>query len=401
MEVMLEPMFVGLHSTSVPHLEALILRGSASQRAGSSTESELLQLPGMTAFPRLRPLEIDGVPCELSPPGLLLNNVLSLNLVDVLNITTEELLGVLHNSPFLERLELGRSPTACPSETIVAPIHLPRLMALHLIFMPIPVSNFFLKTVHAPKCSELVIVSQFPESPDDVVKGCLFTSDTQHFNPVLQTLLTRGRHKDIEVTNFFPKMQFLLNFHDRDGDYNGLLDHGVVRLDFKFHSVQQIEQTVHWLAHCLGLDTPKISIRLFVGGFDEARWMDILDSRTTITHFAFYTLPHLYAIRPSPILTHMAQPTLSRWPLHEMEEFIFGVADDDELQDEAVLKMLRERYGPRDVNPGDSSGGPSNGTSYPNPLRRIRLAVDGRTSSYMLNEVRKILPEATASLFLE
>ncbi|KAG8902821.1 hypothetical protein FRC01_009462 [Tulasnella sp. 417] len=361
-------------------------------------------LPGMTAFPRLRRLEIDGFPCELSPPGLLLNNVRSLNLVDVLNITMEELLGVLHNSPFLERLELGRSPTACPSKTIVTPVHLPRLMALHLIYMPIQVSNFFLKTVHAPNCSELVIVSQFPESPDNVVKDSLFTSNTQHFIPVLQTLLTRGRHKDIEVTHFSPQeMAFLLNFHDRpgDGDYDGLLDHGVVRLDFKFHSVQQIEQTVHWLVHCLGLDMPKISIRLFVGGFDEARWMDILDSRTTITHFAFYTLPHPDAIRPSPILTHMAQPTLSRWPLHEMEEFIFGVAEDDKLQDEAALKMLQERYGSSDANPGDSSGGPSNGRSYPKPLRKIRLAVDGRTSSYMLDEVQKILPEAKASLFLE
>ncbi|KAG9049739.1 hypothetical protein FS837_009273 [Tulasnella sp. UAMH 9824] len=195
----------------------------------------------------------------------------------------ELLLDALRNSPSLERLELGRSPAECPSQTTVIPIHLPRLLALHLIFMPISVSNFLLTTIHAPNCSELLISSHFPKVLDDPVRDCLFTSSTNHFSPVIQTLLTRGRNKDIDITRSGTQtIEFLLNFHDEDCD--DLLDRGLLRL--------------------------------------------------------------------SSVALSSASRTDS-----EMVDFIYGVVEEDKLQNEAALKMLRDRYRSNGSDSEDSSGG--------------------------------------------
>ncbi|KAG8952543.1 hypothetical protein FRC00_006737, partial [Tulasnella sp. 408] len=115
------------------------------------------------------------------------------------------------------------------------------------------------------------------------------------------------------------------------------------------------------------------------------------------THFAFRILDDPDAIKPNPILVHMARPTLSRWPLPEMVDFIYGIAEEDKLQDEAALKMLRDRYGSSGVNSGEGSGGSSNETLHPKPLRRVRIAVEEGESSDMLGEVEKILPAANAA----
>ncbi|KAG9049740.1 hypothetical protein FS837_009274 [Tulasnella sp. UAMH 9824] len=395
---LIKPLFAGLRSTAVPHLKVLTLKGSASQRKGYEPGASLLQLPAMTAFPKLHRLEIDGLPCELYPPGLLLNHVLSLSLIDVINVSMEQLLDVLQNSSFLEHLKLGRSPAECPSQTTVTPIHLPHLIALHLIFMPISVSNFLLMTVHATNCSELLISSDFPKSPDGVVSDCLFTSSTEHFSPVMQALLTRGRHKDIEVTRSdAQRMEFLLKFHDDDCD--DPLDHGALRLQFRLHSVQQMEHTVRWLVHYLKPDTPKISIRLFMDRFEEVHLMDLFDSHTTVTHFALRVRDDSDAIRPNPILVHMSRPTISGWPLSEMVDFIYGVAGEDKLEDEAVLKMLQDRYGSSDLEPRDGSEGQSSEKIRTKFVRRVRIASEEGAGNSMLSAVEKILPGADTSLF--
>ncbi|KAG8892978.1 hypothetical protein FRC00_011258, partial [Tulasnella sp. 408] len=395
LDQLVKPLCVGLETSPVPYLEALTLKGSASHRNGCEVGTEILQLPAMTAMPGLHRLEITGISSKLCHPGLPPNRFLSLSLIDIINLTMEQLLDVLQNSPSLERLELGRSPTGRPSQPTVTPIHLPRLMALHLIFMPIPVSNFLLTTIHAPNCSELLISSDFPESLDDVVSDCLFTSNTEHFFPVMRTLLTRGRYKDIDISREdAQRMALLLKFHDDDCD--DPLDHGAFRLHFRLRSVQQVEHTVRWIVHYLEHDMPKISIRLFMDRFEEVHLMDLFDSHMTVTHFALRVRDDSDALRPNPILAHMARPILSRWPLPEMVDLVYGIAEEDKLQDEAAQKMLQDRYGSNGVNSGNSFGGPSSGILHPKPLRRVRIV---GTASSMLGEVKKILPGVDTSLF--
>ncbi|KAG8947191.1 hypothetical protein FRC04_010914 [Tulasnella sp. 424] len=267
----------------------------------------------MSAFPKLRRLETEGFPCKLSPQGLQLHKVLSLNLVDVVNVSAEQLLDVLRNSPYLESLELGRSPITCPVQPASTQIHLPYLTTLHLVFMPIPVSNFFLSTINAPNCSELSISSDFTELPDrDVVKSCLFTSSTNHFTPVLQTLLARGRRKNIDVIGMGAgQMEIFLQFHDQECDYTTFKTDTIIRLEFKLNSVQQIEETMHWLGNYFQRDAPKTPIRLFMDRFEDVQAMKLLDSSTTITHLGVGVPSNSEDTMPNPVLVHMAQPTQS------------------------------------------------------------------------------------------
>ncbi|KAG8947200.1 hypothetical protein FRC04_010923 [Tulasnella sp. 424] len=342
-------------------LSEFVDKGESSQRASGVAEANPPQLPDISAFPKLRRLEIDGIPCKISPRGLELHNFLSLNLMDVVNVSAEQLLDVLRNSPYLEGLELGRSPVACPAHTSTTPIHLPHLTTLHLIFMPIPTSNFFLSTIHAPNCSELSISSIFPKLPDDVVRDFLFTSSTNHFAPILRTLLARGRHKDIDITNERAgQMEFHLQFHDQDCDDP---THAIIRFQFTLNSVRQIEETVNWLGDHFQRDVPKISVRLFTDGFEDVQLMDILDFHMTITHLGLWVPSDLEATIPNPILAHMSQHTASGWPLPNLEVFVYEAPEDSESQDEAMLDMLRRRY-------LSSPEGPDNEQIRPRPIER-------------------------------
>ncbi|KAG8912019.1 hypothetical protein FRC01_005345 [Tulasnella sp. 417] len=384
-------LFVGLRTTPPRGLETLALKAEASQRQNIWVGSGLPQLSGVAVLAQLRRLEIDGIPCELAPPNLPLNSVRSLNLIDVINVEAEQLLEVLRGSPRLERLELGRSPLECPPQRVaLAPIHLPCLMALHLVFMPVQVSNFFLTTIHAPDCSELFISSHLPEVPDDVVKSCLFTSKTMHFSPVLQRLLTQGRYKDIDVLRLNDQnAEFHLQFHDEDFDYS--MDRGIIRLEFKLHSFLQLESTVQWLIGYLDHDMPKAPIRLFVDGVEEARLMDLIESHLAITHLAFRAYSGPGARQPNPILVHMAHSTSSRWPLPDLEVFSYGVVEGGDSHDEMMLDTLRQRY---DTCFNKSGNEPI----PPRPLRRLRIEPGGTESVHLLEAVRKILPKAEASL---
>ncbi|KAG8947199.1 hypothetical protein FRC04_010922 [Tulasnella sp. 424] len=360
-------LFVNLQSQPALRLESLILRGFSSQsRRVVAGDNPPGQLPETSAFPKLRRLEIEGIPCKLSSQGLQLRNVLSLNLVDVVNVSAEQLLDVLRNSPYLEGLELGRSPVTCPAHTALTPIHLPHLTTLHLMFMPIPVSNLVLSTIHAPNCSELFISSRFPELPDDVVSDFLFTSSTNHFTPVLRTLLHRGRKKDIDITNSGGgRMEFLLQFHDWDRGRPA--SRAIIRLDFKLNSARQIEETVHWLGDYLHRDLPEISVRLLMDGVEDVHILNLIDSYTTITHLGFRvpSSPRGPTMSNS-IFVHMAQPTQSRWPFPNLEVFFYGAAEDGESHDAAMLDMLRRRY-------MTSSEGPDNERERPRPIRRSKI----------------------------
>ncbi|KAG8954929.1 hypothetical protein FRC04_010413 [Tulasnella sp. 424] len=376
--------FVALQSKLPLCLETLLLKGKPSQRARLVARVDPPQLPEISAFPKLRLLGIDGIPCKLSSQGLQLHRVLSLNLMDVVNVPAEQLLDVLLNSPYLESLELGRSPVACPAPAPLTPIHPPHLTTLHLIFMPIPVSNFIMSTINAPNCSELSISSDFHLRPDDAVRGCLFTSSTNHFTPVLRTLLTRGEYKDIDITTFNAagNTQFLLRFHDWIRDYGSIL-----RLDFRLHSTQ-IEETVRWLGDYLRQDLPEISIRLRMNGFGDVHIMNLLDSSPTITHLGFRVLD---PIMSNSILVHMAQPTQLPWPLTNLEVFFYGAVVGAESHDEAMLDMLQRRY-------ASSSEGPDSERIRPRSIKRVCIEVDDGRCEYILREVQKILPEVVTSL---
>ncbi|KAG8962809.1 hypothetical protein FRC00_008756 [Tulasnella sp. 408] len=345
-------LFDGLQATPAPRLEVLVVKARRSQRLGRRPGSSLPKLPGMASLPKLRRLEIDGVPCEIPPLGLQLNDVRSLNLIDVVNVEADQLLDVLRNSPRLEWLGLGRSPLARPPQPALAPIHLPYLLALHLIYMPISVSHFLLTTIRAPNCSELIMSSEFPEFPDNVVRENLFTSETKHFSPVLQKLLTRGIYKDVHVVGIgHSKADFFLQFHDEEDD--GFADVGIVRLQFQLHSVEQIVKTVHWLVVYLERDMPKIPIRLFMDGIEEVRLLDVIDLHMAITHLAFRAprVP-LEAPQLNPIFVRMAQPTASGWALPDLEVFTYDSGGRSGPRDEEMLAMLRSRYGssPEDSN---------------------------------------------------
>ncbi|KAG8947198.1 hypothetical protein FRC04_010921 [Tulasnella sp. 424] len=310
--------------------------------------------------------------------------------MDVVNVSAEQLLEVLRNSPYLESLELGRSPVACPVQSAFTPIHLPHLTNLHLIFMPIPVSSFVLSSIHAPNCSELSISSSFPRLPDDVVRDCLFTSSTSHFTPILQTLLARGRHKDINITNKGAGgMEFYLQCHDQNCDYP--TSHMIIRFQFTLNSARQIEDTVHWLGDCFQRDVPKIPFRLFMDGFEDVQLMDSLDFHMNITHLGFRVRSGLEATMPNPILTHMSQHTQSGWPLPNLEVFVYETPEDSESQDEAMLDMLRRRY-------LSGSEGQDNERIRPRSIKRVRVEIGGERDAYVLGEVRKILPAVETSV---
>ncbi|KAG8912499.1 hypothetical protein FRC00_004391 [Tulasnella sp. 408] len=384
---MFSELFDGLQATPASRLEILVVKAGRSQRLGRRLTFSLPKLPGMTAFPKLRRLEIDGVPCEIPPLSLQLNNVRSLNLVDVANVEADQLLDVLRNSPRLEWLGLGRSPVACPSQPALAPIHLPYLLALHLIFMPISVSHFLLSTIRAPNCSQLVMSSEFPEFPDDVVRANLFTSETKHFSPVLQKLLTRGIYKDVHIMDIsHESADFLLQFHDEE-DYKSV-NWGILDLEFRLESVGQVMETVDWLAGYMERDMPKIPIRLFMDGIGEARLLDVMDLHMAITHLAFRPPRAPFgAPRPSPIFVRMAQPTGSGWALPDLEGFTYDPEDSSETRDEEMLDMLRSRYG---SSPDDSNSD----RVLPRPLRKLRLGTFLTDELHLLGEAEKILPQA-------
>ncbi|KAG8975720.1 hypothetical protein FRC05_005238 [Tulasnella sp. 425] len=383
---LLKRLLVELQSNPALLLESLILKGWPMPRWSFAAEADPpWQLSEISAFPKLRRLEIEGICCKLSPPGLQLHNVLSLNLVDIVNVSAEQLLDVLQNSPYLETLGLGQSPVACPAHTALSPIHLPHLTTLRLVLMPIHVSNFFLSTIHAPNCSELDISSDFRGLPDDVVNGSLFTSSTNHFTPVLRTLLTRGRYKDIDITSTSAgNIRFLLQFHD--SDRKGPVSLAVLQLDFTLNSARQIEETVRWLGNCLQRDGPKISIRLRMKRFEDVHIMDLLDSYTTITHLGFRAASLPDPTISNSILLRMAHPTQLGWPLTNLEVFVYAAAEDAESQDEAMLDMLRRRY-------TSSSEGLGNEGIRPRPIKRVRVCLDDSRSDYIIGEVQKILPE--------
>ncbi|KAG8962810.1 hypothetical protein FRC00_008757 [Tulasnella sp. 408] len=264
-------------------------------------------------------------------------------------------------------------------------------MALHIIFMPISVSHFLLTTIHAPNCSELVMSSKFPELPDNVVRENLFTSNTQHFSPVLQNLLTRGVYKDVHIMDMgHENADFLLQFQDEEDDK--FVNWGIVDLEFRLHSVGQIVETVDWLVGYLERDMPKIPIRLFTDGIGEVRLVDLIDLHMTITHLAFRPPRAVFGTpQPTPIFVRMAHPTASGWALPDLEGFTYDPEDPSEPRDEEMLDMLRSRYGsfPKESN---------SERVLPRPLRKMRLGpllTDGR---YLFGEVEKILPQSDVFL---
>ncbi|KAG8912040.1 hypothetical protein FRC01_005333 [Tulasnella sp. 417] len=305
----------------------------------------------------------------------------------------DQLLDVLRNSPFLERLELGAALDGSSSQEMVPPIHLPRLKALHLIFC-ISVSNFFLSTIHAPNCSEIFISAYFSDSSNDVLKRHLFTRSADHFSPVLQKLLTRGLCNDIEISRSGGQLNEIRvrKFHDKDSDEPG--DQGFLQFQFRFDSIHQIEATVRWLASYFKDGSPKIPTRLhFTKGFEEVRLMDIIESYMSVTHFAIHIL---FNTPSNPILIHLAQPTSSGWPLPDLEGFTYGRSTEGEPQDEVLLDMLRRRY-------GSSSEQIDINHARPRPLKRIRLVFRRRKdiSMDLLDKVHEILPTAEKFVHFE
>ncbi|KAG8912020.1 hypothetical protein FRC01_005346 [Tulasnella sp. 417] len=376
-----------------PFLESLTLKGAASRRRSywAGYRDNFPKLPGTPAFPKLRCLEVDGVPCNLSPPGLKFSNVLSLNLVEVESVSMEQLLDVFRNSPFLERLELGGTPDDSLSQEMVPPVHLPRLKAFHLIFQYISVSNFFLSTIHAPNCSEIFISAYIPDYLNDGLRRHLFTRSTDHFSPVLQKLLTRGLYNDIELSGRDGQLpEFRVRFHDKDSDEAG--DKGFLQFQFRFDRIQPIEETVHWLASYFKGSSPKIPTRLhFTKNFEEVRLMDIIEPYTSVTHFAIRIL---FNAPSNPILAHLAQPTSLGWPLPDLEDFTYGRPTKGEPPDEVLLDMLRRRYGSSSEQIGIKH-------ARPRPLKRIRLVFRRRKdiSMDLLDKVHEILP--TAEMFVD
>ncbi|KAG9049738.1 hypothetical protein FS837_009272 [Tulasnella sp. UAMH 9824] len=353
-------------------------------------------LPSTGLFPKLSRLEIDGVPSNLSPPGLQLNNVLSLSLVDVANVTMEQLLDVLRDPPFLERLELGRTPEGdCPSHATLPRIHLPRLTAFHIIFLSIAASNFFLSKVHAPNCSELFISAYIYDSFNNIVERHIFKENTNHFSPVLQRVVARGLYADIDISGSSDSSarELRVRFHDKDSP-DVAVDHGIFQLQIRLHTVGQIEKTIRWLARYFKPNSPKIPSRLhFSNGFEEARLMDLIGSHMTITRFAIRVRLDASS---NPVFVHMAQPTPSGWPLPDLEDFTYGRLVDGKLLDEALLDMLRRRY-------GSSSQQSDIEKKRARPLKRIRFVFRGwkEVSMDLLDGVHKILPEVKMSLEFE
>ncbi|KAG8894073.1 hypothetical protein FRC01_013175, partial [Tulasnella sp. 417] len=384
----LEELLNRLRTAPPPGLESLALKGSGFQRMEVNINWRL-KFPELSTFLALRWLEIDGIPCQLAAPGLLVNDFRSLNLIEVHNITAKQLLEALRNSPRLERLGLGRTPRECPSQSAVAPIHLPQLMALHLIFMPVEVSNFFLTIIHAPNCSELFISSHFPKFPGDVVRESLFTSNTDHFSPVMQRLLTRGRYKDIEVFHFsgYSHRGIYFNVRFYDDDSSDPQRSGIFRLEFKLHSIEQVEEAIQWLASHLDRDMPKIPIRLQFDGLGSVPLLKLIDSHMSITHFRYSR-----GICDS-LLIHMGERSTLGWPLQDLEDLVYDPWDMSKSQNETMLDMLRRRYNP-------SSKKADSGRMLPRPLRRVHVGPCPTPTIGLLvvGEVKEILPQADTSL---
>ncbi|KAG8898197.1 hypothetical protein FRC01_010991 [Tulasnella sp. 417] len=205
---------------------------------------------------------------------------------------------------------------------------------------------------------------------------------TNHFSPILQRLLTGSKYRDVDVVRFDNgSIGFHLLFRDKEAGH--FADNGNLRLEFKLHSVEQIEGTVRWLVGYLQPGVPKVPIRLYADGIEEVRLINVIESHWAITHFGFCLSSDPGATWPSPILPHLAQPAASGWPLPDLEVFVYAPGP----QDEVMLDMLRRRY-------GQGSGEPDSGRLVPRPLRRVRIEPHQAQGGYLAGEVGRILPQA-------
>ncbi|KAG8946580.1 hypothetical protein FRC04_011558 [Tulasnella sp. 424] len=120
---------------------------------------------GDAAFPKLKNIRISNAPVTIHATAF--TTLRSFVLMGKAGSSLREIVGVLQNSPQLERLELWHCKRLeiAEQDWSVHPIMFERLTAVKLEKLHASVTNFILSIVHAPNCTRLIIISKIADPP--------------------------------------------------------------------------------------------------------------------------------------------------------------------------------------------------------------------------------------------
>ncbi|KAG8942458.1 hypothetical protein FRC04_003626 [Tulasnella sp. 424] len=216
-----------LRTTVAPRLETLHL----CQTCNIPFFGDQLILFGGDASPTLRDVWIEGFPIQVNPS--ILQNLTSLTLKDIENVTLSSIMTILGASPCLKSLELANISPLGPPQTNHDPIQLNELQGIALHHLDPSATSFFLYAIRAPGCSSLIV--NYALDVGSSIQTFL-TPNLSHLHSAMQHMAKLAKY--IEILRHNPEHHVIAV-----GDF---------RLGLETQE-NQLKEAFLWLIHALGL----------------------------------------------------------------------------------------------------------------------------------------------------
>ncbi|KAG8914004.1 hypothetical protein FRC01_004269, partial [Tulasnella sp. 417] len=326
-------------TAQAPSLESLELRARIAGHLRSQNVISLFN--GAPAPSTLKYLTLSRIPVAVEPLGLA--GLVSLDLTEIPNISTSELLEILRNSPRLENLALDDNPGLIgigSQLSAVPPIALPKLTVLGLELIDPEGTNCILSKIRIPSRHRVDII-------DIDIRGVSVTDVL--FTPAIAHIL----HTNIPA----PDPRFSDINIEVTGSHGCTIKVRGIELSLLVDGEDQIEGILSWLVEGLGSEAAACPVRLKleVSGMDPVRLV-ALPSPLVIKHLSIpesllrslLQSPRVAIFQPSNptsfgrLLVEVESLAVEFGTMKAQEEFIVML----KLHTEAMLTIGTESRGP-------------------------------------------------------
>lgn len=328
---------------------------------------------GDAAFPKLKNIRISNAPVTIHATAF--TTLRSFVLMGTAGSSLREIVGVLQNSPQLERLELRHCKRLeiAEQDWSVHPIRVERLRVVELRKLHASLTNFILSIVHAPHCRRLTITCKIADPPHH---STLFNASVSHLLlPFKEGGLTR-RPVDVIV-----------------GEYTGYHDIciticvGYMEIDIRGFQdgPSTLNSVLRWIGDYSGSEVSFQASLALTCSYPDPGYVEAFGPQFPVKHLSTYE-----PFRGSRMLEYLSHPgQQGGWPfprLEDLECFVPGNHSAIQTRTTPLLNMLTARYG---------HGGAEQSimVEAPTPLRSIKLQCGGPPPDLLIREIQEILSD--------
>ncbi|KAG8971561.1 hypothetical protein FRC05_010971 [Tulasnella sp. 425] len=361
-----------LPAKPVPNLEKLEITGFGHPEIRSI---DLIAITiGDAAFPKLKDICISNSPVTIHATAF--TTLRSFVLTGTAGSSLREIVGVLQNSPQLERLELWHCKRLKIAEQdwSVHPIMFERLTAVKLEKLHASVTNFILSIVHAPNCRRLTITYKIADPPHH---STLFNASVSHLLlPFKEGGLTRPP-VDVVVRDSYTgpdEICITIRVGYMEIDIHGFRD-----------GPSTLNSVLRWIGDYSGSEASFQASLAFTCRYVDPGYVEAFGPQ--------FPVKHLSTTEPfggSGMLEYLSHPGQhGGWPfprLENLECLVPGNHSVIQTRTTPLLNMLTARYG---------HGGAEQSimVEAPTPLKSIKLQCGGPPPDLLIQEIQKILSD--------